>query len=86
MNFDIAEERRGTNSIKWDRQAISAIAANEEAEPFWVADMDLPTEPHIKQKGIDIAETGIYGYPAFHDRLESAASHWLSAKHGWNVD
>lgn len=85
MNFDTPAKRKGTNSVKWDSEAIANIASNPEAEPFWVADMDFLTDPDIRKTGLELAELGIYAYPDFHDRLESAASHWLEAKHGWSV-
>ena len=43
--FDTVADRRNTNSEKWNKIAISSIAANSEAEPFWVADMDFLPEP-----------------------------------------
>ena len=86
MNFDTPAERKGTNSIKWDSQAIANIASNPEAEPFWVADMDFLPEAHIKKAGMALSDLGVYGYPAFHSRLEDAAAGWLGKKHGWNVD
>ena len=86
MNFDTPAERKGTNSIKWDSQAIANIASNPEAEPFWVADMDFLPEEHIRKAGMALSDLGVYGYPAFHSRLEDAAAGWLGKKHGWNVD
>ena len=82
--FDNTAERRGTNSVKWHPQAIASIASNPEAEPFWVADMDFLPEPHIKDAGLSVAQSGSYGYPVFPD-LEKAVSEWLMNKHGWTV-
>ena len=53
--FDTVADRRNTNSEKWNKIAISSIAANSEAEPFWVADMDFLPEPHIKAKAEELA-------------------------------
>lgn len=39
--FSQEVNRKGTLSVKWNPQAIKGITGNEEAEPFWVADMDL---------------------------------------------
>ena len=85
MNFDITVDRRGTNSVKWNRKSIAEIAANPEAEPFWVADMDFQTDEHIRKAGLDLAKLGVYAYPAFGDTLTAAASGWLEKKHGWKV-
>ncbi len=82
MNFNIAADRRCTNSIKWNRKAIENIASNPDAEPFWVADMDFLPEPHIHDAAKTLAGMGIYGYPSFPDNWKAVSS-WLRAKHGW---
>ena len=84
MDFSKAADRRHTNSIKWDSTAIENISANPDAEPFWVADMDFPTDSYIADAGRKVAETGIYGYPSF-PLLTAKASEWLEKKHGWKV-
>ena len=84
MDFSRPADRRNTNSVKWDRTAIENISANPEAEPFWVADMDFPTDIHIAEAGRKVAETGIYGYPTFPELTKKAAG-WLEMKHGWKV-
>ena len=84
MNFNIAADRRNTNSIKWSRRAIENIAANADAEPFWVADMDFLPEPHVQEAGRMIAGQGIYGYPSY-PQDNKAVESWLRQKHGWIV-
>ncbi len=82
MNFDISADRRNTNSIKWNREAIENISANPLAEPFWVADMDFYPETHIQEAAKTLAGLGIYGYPSFpKDNAHVAA--WMRTKHGW---
>ena len=83
--FDETADRRGTNSEKWNKNAIASIAVNGEAEPFWVADMDFRPEPHIKEKAEELAKLGVFGYPSFPTFREIAAS-WLEKKHNWIVD
>ena len=84
MNFNIAADRRNTNSIKWSRRAIENISANADAEPFWVADMDFLPEPHVQEAGRVIAGLGVYGYPSYpHDN--KAVESWLRQKHSWIV-
>lgn len=82
MNFDIAADRRNTNSIKWNRDAIENISANPVAEPFWVADMDFLPEPHVQEAGRVLAGLGVYGYPSF-PKDTTAVAQWLKQKHGW---
>lgn len=85
MIFDNAIDRSKTNSVKWNRSSIESISANENALPFWVADMDFPPEPHIKAKAEELSSLGVYGYPVFND-FTSIASSWLEKKHSWNVE
>lgn len=85
MNFDNTVDRTKTNSVKWNKGAIESIAANPDAIPFWVADMDFEPEPHIKAKALEMAESGVYGYPVF-DEFSSIASSWLDKKHDWRVE
>ena len=82
MNFDVSSDRRNTNSIKWNRDAIENISANPVAEPFWVADMDFYPEQHIQEAGKTLAGQGIYGYPSFPKDTAHVAA-WMRIKHGW---
>ena len=83
--FDETPDRRKTNSVKWNRNAIESISANADALPFWVADMDFYPEPHIKSKAEELAELSVFGYPSFPDFEETVAL-WLKEKHSWKVD
>ncbi|MGN1163424.1 MAG: MalY/PatB family protein [Candidatus Ornithospirochaeta sp.] len=82
--FDFPQDRSNTNSVKWEKTAIQSIAANRNAEPFWVADMDFQAEPHIKKKAEEIASSGVFGYPSF-PSFSKVASSWLLKKHNWSV-
>ena len=83
--FDETPDRRKTNSVKWNRDAIESISANADALPFWVADMDFYPEPHIKAKAEELSELSVFGYPSFPDFEETVAL-WLKEKHSWKVD
>ncbi len=85
MIFDFPVDRTNTDSVKWNKRERAYISSNPEAEPFWVADMDFPLEEHIKAKGLELANLGIYGYPEHHDITGSVAS-WLERKHSWHVE
>ncbi|MBL3615031.1 cystathionine beta-lyase, partial [Bacillus sp. RHFS18] len=39
MNFDLRENRLGTQSVKWDK--AEALFGVSDALPMWVADMDF---------------------------------------------
>lgn len=80
FDFDHAVNRRGTNSIKWNREAIEGISANPDADAFWVADMDFPTEEHIKEAARKLSEEAVFGYPKF-DTLTDSFISWMERKH-----
>lgn len=84
-SFDTAPERRNTNSIKWNKEALRNLCSNEDALPFWVADMDFYSPDEVIEKAKEISGNGVYGYPAFND-LESIFSSWLKRKHNWSVE
>ena len=86
IDFNIAADRRNTNSVKWDRGAIESISANPDAEPFWVADMDFLPEPHIKAKAIEVAQHGIFGYTTDFPELRSIFCSWLIKRHQWSIN
>ncbi len=85
MNFDNVVDRRKTNSVKWNKDAIESICSNKDALPFWVADMDFYPEEHIKQKAEEIASLSVFGYPVF-DSFTQIASNWLIKKQNWEVE
>ncbi len=81
-DFDKTVDRRKTNSIKWNKDAIFSISANPEALPFWVADMDFEAEKHISEKALEIANSKAYGYPSF-PLITSYFTAWTKKRHNW---
>lgn len=84
-NFDKTVDRRKTNSIKWNKDAIFSISANPEALPFWVADMDFEVDKNISEKAIEIARSHSYGYPSF-PLLTSYFTSWTKKRHNWATE
>ena len=83
-DFDNAKNRSRDNSIKWNAEAIKSITGVADAEPFWVADMDYECMDEIVKAAGKVAESKIYGYPAF-GRIEEYARQWIERRHGWKV-
>lgn len=83
--FDNTPDRRSTNCVKWNRKAVSSIASNGDALPFWVADMDFYAAPAIIKTAENTASGGVYGYPVF-DNLEKIFASWLMRRHSWSVE
>lgn len=62
-NFDVTPNRTGSDSVKWGMVSGDVI-------PMWVADMDLPIAPEIKEAVCARAEHPYYGYPYTQDELK----------------
>ena len=56
-NFDIAPDRRGSGSYKWDSGDTSG-----DMLPLWVADMDFTTAPCIIEALRRRVDHGVFGY------------------------
>jgi len=82
--FSQEVNRKGTLSVKWNPQAIKGITGNDEAEPFWVADMDFLAPEEVVQAAVDTAKSGVYGYPYVEDK-EAFVSSWLQRRHNWKL-
>lgn len=84
FDFDSAVNRRGTNSVKWNREHVKGICGNPDADAFWVADMDFQTEAHIKWAAENMSEMALFGYPTFDSLIDITAT-WLEKKHNMQV-
>lgn len=84
-DFDKAVDRSNTSSIKWSKAAIKAICGNENALPYWVADMDLVTSKAIHNAMMKSANFGVAGY-AEHPNLNDDFISFVFRKHSWAVD
>ena len=73
-------ERNNTNSVKYNHGALENLCGNPNAEPFWVADMDLASPNAAKKALVATAQLGLYGYPAFDD-LDQAFIDWVRMRH-----
>lgn len=78
FNFDKIEERRNTNSLKWDI---------EEGElPLWVADMDFQTAPSIIEVLKKRVERGIFGYEIVPNEWYHAYQNWWREQHQFQIE
>jgi cystathionine beta-lyase len=75
--FDLERLRR-RRSIKWRRYA-------EDVLPLWVAEMDTPLAPPIRDALATAVELGDTGY-AHRDRLPQAFAGFAAARYGWWPD
>ena len=87
MNFDLAPNRRGTNSVKWDAVAREfGMVPGEDILPLWVADMDFFCAPELLDAVRGAFAPGALGYrslaPGFYDAIVG----WMRTRHGLAVD
>ncbi len=87
--FDPVVQRRGTNSMKWRAEEYLLTPSQRAAEPLpmWVADIDFLAPAPVREALREVAEFGVYGYPApvSSSYLDAVAS-WQHRRHGYEVD
>ena len=74
FDFDTPVNRRNTGSLKWD------VGENE--LPMWVADMDFPAAPAIREAIDARAAQGVFGYSILPDAWADAYVSWWGTRHG----
>lgn len=75
-DFDTVNDRRGTNSYKWDTTPAGVT-------PMWVADMDFKTAPCIVEALRRRVDEGIFGYTFVPQAYYDAVVGWFGSRHGW---
>ncbi|MDE6359787.1 MAG: pyridoxal phosphate-dependent aminotransferase [Muribaculaceae bacterium] len=78
--FDIAPDRRGSGSYKWDSQT------DEDVIPLWVADMDFKTAPAVIDALRRRVDHGVFGYTLVDDEYYGALRQWFADRHGYTID
>lgn len=77
-DFETLLERRGTSSCKWDE-------AKENELPMWVADMDFPVAPKIREKLIERLNKPGYGYTFPEDGWSNAYISFWRDMYGYEI-
>ncbi len=78
-DFDRAIDRRGTQSVKWNRYGARDVL------PLWVADMDFPAPaPVVRALSRRVAH-GIFGYTHASEGLVEAALAYVRGHQGWTI-
>lgn len=77
--FDVVPTRRGTLSYKWDTTPSGVL-------PMWVADMDFPTAPCVREAVERRVAHGVFGYTAVPESYYQATANWFDRRHGWRPE
>ena len=72
-DFDAVTNRSGTNAYKWEIEAGEL--------PMWVADMDFPTAPAVREAIERRAAHGVFGYSVIPPAWNSAIVAWWQQRH-----
>ncbi len=78
FDFDTLPNRRGSESIKWNKYA-------EDVLPMWVADMDFLSPPAVIQALKSRAAHGVFGYPDLIEDTRLSIIDWLWERYKWAV-
>ncbi len=84
-NFDENNDRKHSDSVKWDTSVITALGGNRDAEPFWVADMEFSPPPAVTEALKTRVSHPVLGYPMSPKELITVFCSWLIQKHNWKV-
>ncbi len=82
-DFDHAVERRNTNSVKWDQNALRFKGSDP--IPMWIADMDFRAPAPITDAIRKMADQAAYGYTFLSDAYYDAVIGWQKRRHHFDV-
>jgi cystathionine beta-lyase len=83
-DFDTVISRQGTHAEKYE--ALGEFFGKPDAEPFWVADMDLPTPAFLVDALRERIGHPMYGYTTQYDEVFDAIIWWMRDQHGAAVE
>lgn len=79
FDFSTPVDRRHSGSVKWDRFADNDVI------PLWVADMDFPVAPPIREALKRRVDHGVFGYAMVDDAYYDTIISWQKRRHHWKV-
>jgi len=82
--FDAGVNRIGTDCEKWD--GMIAATGDEQMIPMWVADMDFPSPPAIKEALAGVLEWGTWGYTIAGKKDAEALCAYWARRHGVKIE
>lgn len=83
-DFDRITDRRGTNSVKWDR--LGPLFGGQDVLPMWVADMDFPCPEPVIEALRRRLEHPVLGYGFAPDSLYQVIIDRMRRWYGWTVE
>ena len=77
-------DRRGTDSVKWNR--LTPRFSREGLLGLWVADMDFAAPACVRETLARMADFGVFGYDAVPDAFFQAFLDWERTRHGYAAE
>jgi len=82
-DFDPVVSRAGTHAEKYD--ARDRVFGRADVEPFWVADMDLPTPAFLVDALRKRLDHPMFGYTEQYELIFDSIRWWMAHEHGTEV-
>ena len=82
--FDAGVKRVGTDCEKWD--GMIAAANDPDMIPMWVADMDFPSAPAIKEALASVLEWNTWGYTMSGEQDAKALCGFWARRHNTHIE
>lgn len=79
-----AIERKGTNSLKWDK--LEERFGDADLLAAWVADMEFKVPEQVTDALREKVDFGVFGYSYVPDSYYEAFINWEKERHGYQVD
>lgn len=84
--FDAYQERRGSDSTKWDScNEKFGVDSETEMIPMWIADMDFRSPVEVQEALVERAQFGSYGYTLKTDTFYETIQSWIERRYHWKV-
>ncbi|MBW1981845.1 MAG: PatB family C-S lyase [Deltaproteobacteria bacterium] len=80
IDFDAPVDRRGTNSLKWDRYG------GRDVIPLWIADMDFRSPEAVIEALHRRVQHGVFGYSLPPPELNEQIAAMLQKSYGWSIE
>ena len=82
-DFDTIVSRAGTQSEKYE--ALERFYGRSDIEPFWVADMDLPSPSWLVEALNHRVSHPIYGYTEKNKEIFNSIKWWMENEHNVSI-
>ena len=86
FDFDTQLPLRGRHVSKYD--SFQRVFGRDDPDiiPMWIADMDFPAAPAIRDAVQAEIDLGYFGYFGNANDADQAVAGWYKTQHGWDVD